>query len=601
MGNVIHAVAKIETRRKDLVPVALGQVDADLVLKGGHLIDVFSGQIRRTDVAIKGERIAYVGDVDHTIGQRTQVIDATGCHLTPGLIDAHVHIEASMVTPTQFARAVLPTGNTAVLWETLWTANMLGVRGIKYFLEETARTPLKVFAALASGVPPTSPDLVTAVHEFGADEFAELLALDQVVSLGELVLVNEIFQGDSRVHEHIQLALDLGKRVDGSAPDFARKELAAYSAAGAQSDHEAMTVADAIERIRLGMRLILREGSGFSNVAEPIKAITEHKLDPRRVCFCVDDKDIRDVVETGAIDNLVRKAIKAGIEPVIAVQMGSLNAAEYIGVDHDLGGIAPGMIADILLVDNLEDFEVRKVMVNGEIIAEDGMLTVDISPPEYPDWVSNTVRIRRVFEPDDFAYRTDKDQEAKVRVISVLPDQGISFEETELLAVENGEILLPAHSDRDLLKVAVIERHGKTASNIAKGIVKGFGFKEGAIATCIAPDINQMILVGAANEDLARAANRMVEIQGGVIICKNGELVSELPLPIAGTMSPRPYEETVPSLDQLHRAARDLGCALPSPLMTMAFVGCPAMPYLKLSDKGLVDVVAGKIVHLEVG
>lgn len=600
MGNAIYAVAKIGTRRKDLVPVALGEVDADLVLKGGHLVDVFGGQIRRADLAIKGERIAYVGDVDHTIGERTQVIDATGYFLAPGLIDAHVHIEASMVTPTQFARVVLPTGNTAVLWETLWTANTLGVRGIKFFLEEARRTPLKVFAAVASGVPPTSPHLVTSAHQFGAEEIAELLALDQVVSLGELVLVNEIFQGDPTVHGQIQLALDKGRRVDGSAPGFAQKELTAYSAAGAQSDHEAMTVRDAVERIRLGMRLILREGSGFSNVAEPIKAITEHKLDPRRVCFCVDDKDIGDVVRTGVIDNLVRKAIRAGIEPVVAVQMATLNAAEYIGVDHDLGGIAPGMIADILLVDNLEDFVVQRVIVNGETIAEGGVLTVDISPPEYPDWVSKTVRTRRDFTPDDFACRTSKAKETRVRVISVLPDQGISFEEIEFLAVENGEILLPTDSDRDILKVVVIERHGKTASNIAKGFVKGFGFKKGAIATCIAPDINQMILVGATNEDLARAANRMAEIQGGVIICKNGEVVAELPLPIVGIMSPRPYEETVPVLDQLHHAARDLGCALPSPLMTMAFVGCPAMPYLKLSDKGLVDVVAGRIVPLEV-
>jgi adenine deaminase len=348
------------------------------------------------------------------------------------------------------------------------------------------------------------------------------------------------------------------------------------------------------------MRLVLREGSSFENLSEPIKAITEHGLDPRRVCFCVDDKDVWDVVETGTIDNLVRKAIKAGVEPVVAVQMATLNAAEYIGVDRDIGGIAPGMVADIVLVDSLEDFRARKVIANGEIIAVDGMLTIDISSPEYPEWITNTVRIRRVFTPDDFVYRTEKDEEASVRVIAVLPDQGVSFEEVEVLPVENGEILLPTDSTRDILKVVKIERHGKTAPNIAKGFVKGFGFKAGAFATCIAPDINQMILVGADNEELARAANRMVEIQGGVIICNDGRVVAQLPLPIAGIMSPKPYEEIVPVLEQMHNTARKLGCALPSPLMTMAFVGCIAMPYLKLSDKGLVNVVPGEIVSLEV-
>ena len=589
---------KTRVSREDLVSVALGKKDADLVIKNGQLIDVFSGEIRPADVAIKGERIAFVGEADHTIGEKTTVTDAAGLFLSPGLMDAHVHIEASMVTPTEFARAVLPRGNTSVNWETLWTANVLGVEGIELLLKECNRTPLKFFATAAEGVPCASPDLITSAQEFSLNDLGGMLEWEQIVGLGEVVLFNEVLQNDPKVHQQIELALKRGKTVDGSFPRFKVRNLNAFVAAGIQSDHEAITLDEAIERIRLGMRLVIREGSSMRNLTELIKVIAEKNLNSRRCCFCVDDKDIREIAQEGLIDDLVRKAIKAGVDPVVAIQMASLNPAEYFGVDRDLGGIAPGRIADILLIDDLENFSVQTVIVNGKIIARSGNLVTEITPTTYPDWMVNTVRLKRAISPDDFVFKTDKEQETQVHVLKVFREQIISVEETETLTVKDGEIL--PYPTKDILKMAVVERHGKTAPNIAQGFVRGFGLREGAIASSISPDIHQIVVVGINNTDMATAVNRLVELQGGIAICSNGEILAELCLPVGGLMSQEPYEQAIADLEVLSNVAQEIGCALPSPFMTLAFAACPTLTEFKLSDKGLIDICAGKLVPLEI-
>ncbi|MDJ0649861.1 MAG: adenine deaminase [Xenococcaceae cyanobacterium MO_188.B19] len=588
----------MEVSREDLVNVALGKKNADLVIKNGQLIDVFSGEIRPADVAIKGERIAFVGEADHTIGEKTTVIDATGYFLSPGLMDAHVHIEASMVTPTEFARVVLPRGNTSVNWETLWTANVLGVEGIKLLLEECNRTPLKFFATAAEGVPCASTDLITSAQEFSLDDLGRMLEWEKIVGLGEVVLFNEVLKNDPKVHQQIELALKRGKTVDGSSPGFKGKNLNAYVAAGIQSDHEAITLDEAIERIRLGMRLVIREGSSMRNLTELIKVIAEKKLNSRRCCFCVDDKDIREIAQEGLIDDLVRKAIKAGVDPVVAIQMASLNPAEYFGVDRDLGGIAPGRIADILLINDLENFSVQTVIVNGKIIAQSGKLVTEITPTTYPNWMVNTVRLKRAVTPDDFILKTDREQKTQVHVLKVFREQIISVEETETLTVKDGEIL--PDPTKDILKIAVIERHGKTAPNIAQGFVRGFGLKEGAIASSISPDIHHIVVVGINNIDMAKAVNRLVEIQGGIAICNKGEILADLCLPVGGLMNPDPYEKAIADLEILSNVAQKIGCDLPSPFMTLAFSACPTLTEFKLSDKGLIDICAGKLVGLEV-
>ncbi len=590
------------TPAEELVRTALGQEPADLVIRGGQLVDVFSGSIRPADVALKGERIALVGDVSRTFGRKTRVIDAAGMYLAPGLIDAHVHIEASMVSPTQFARSALVRGNTTILWETLWTGNILGKDGIRFFLEEVNRTPLKVFAAAASGVPSITSRLATPGHEFSLQDLDELLAMDQVATLGEVVYLAEVLGGDAHIHNAIRQALARRKQVDGSGAGFDEFQLAAYAASGVRADHEAVNAVEAINRIRNGMWLVIREGSGFCNLQETIQAITRHKVSPRRVCFCVDDKDINDVLQTGSIDYMVREAIKAGVDPVTAVQMGSLNAAEYLRLDQRVGGIAPGMIADILLVQDLEDFRAHKVIANGELVAVDGKLCQEIRPPKYPPRIRRTVHVGRRLTEGDFICRTKKSGSVRVRAIRVLADPTFCYEEIETLPVVDGRIELPADPGRDVIRIAMIERHGKTRSpNIGLGFTRGFGIRGGAVASCIAPDINQIILIGDNTGDMAQAANRIVALQGGIVVCKQGRVLAELALPVAGVMSDKPYEEVVPLVEKMNEAVRDLGCALPAPLMTLGFAGgVGGMPYLKISDKGLVDIMGSKLVPLEV-
>lgn len=586
--------------REELVNVALGKLTADLVIKNGQLIDVFSGEIRAADVAIKGERIAFVGeDASHTVGENTLVIDASGYFLSPGLMDTHVHIEASMVTPAQFARAVLPRGNTAVNWETLWTANVMGVKGIEQLLEECNRTPLKFFATAAEGVPCASPDLVTPAHNFSLEDIDKLLAREKIVGLGEVVLFNEVLQNHPKVHQQIQLALQKGKTVDGSVPGFKGRNLNAYVAAGAQSDHEAITLDEAIERIRLGLRLVIREGSSMRNLMDLIKVITDKKLNSRRCCFCVDDKDIREIAQEGLIDDLVRKAIKAGVDPVVAIQIAALNPAEYFGLDRELGSIVPGKIADILLIKNLENFVVDTVIVNGKIVAQAGKLVVELPETTYPDWILQTVKLKRAMTTDDFVCKTSRETEAQVHALKVFGEQIISVEQTVTLAVQNGEILPDIH--QDILKMSVIERHGKTAApNIGRGFVKGFGLKQGAIASSISPDIHQIVVVGVENQDMATAVNRLVELQGGIVIVADGKILAELSLPVGGLMSQKAYEEVIKDLDRLSEVAQVIGCDLPSPFMTLAFAACPTLTEFKLSDKGLIDICAGKLMPLEI-
>lgn len=592
---------QIQTRvsRAELVDVALGRAAADIIIENGRLIDVYSGEIRAASVAIKGERIAYVGDdASHTKGAHTEVIDAAGYHLSPGLMDAHVHIEASMVTPTQFARALLPRGNTAVLWETLWTANVLGMAGIEQLLHECHLTPLKFFATAASGVPCASPDLVTPAQVFSDSDISRLLARDDVVGLGEVVLFNEALRNEADIRRKIDLALQQGKTVDGSVPGFADRRLNAYAAAGVQSDHEAITLDEAVERIRLGMRLVIREGSSMRNLAELIRIATERRLSTRRCCFCVDDKDIREILREGLVDQLVRQAIRGGVDPVQAVRMATLNPAEYFGLERDLGGIAPGRIADILLVSDLDDFSVDMVLASGRVVARAGQLVVDLPPAPCPDWMLKTVRLARAILPDDFACRSDRQQQTRVRALRVFGEQIVSVEQVATLAVHGGEILPDV--GRDLLRLAVIERHGKTtAPNIGMGFVTGFGLRRGAIASSISPDIHQIVTVGVDKADMAQAVARLAELQGGIVVVAEGRVLAELALPVAGLMTARPYEQVIAELGRLSEAAAALGCRLPSPFMTLAFAACPTLTELKLSDRGLIDVRSGRLLPLE--
>lgn len=584
-------------RREDLVSTALGEDKADVVITNGSIVNVASGEIYKTDVAIRGERIALVGNADHTIGDLTKKIDARGIFLIPGLIDCHIHIEASLVTPTEFARVVLPRGNTTVVVNPSWTANVLGLRGVKLIVEEAERIPLKIFLDASSCVPLAPNYLLTPGYEFGVAEIREMLSWDSVVGLGEVNDFHRVLIGDKVIHSEIQATFKAGKIVNGNAPKMIGNELNAYLAAGIQSDHEAISVEEAVERLRCGVRLIIRQGSSEHNLEDLIQVVTKRKLDSRHCCFCTDDKHLRDLTEEGLIDHAVRLAIKAGVNPITAIQMATLNAAEHIGLDRELGSISPGKIADILFIEDLEKLQIKRVMVDGQVIANNGKLLISMPNSSYPKWALKTFHVKRKLKPADLSIKTKRCGNVRVWVIKVVEGQVISERIIETLNVEKGEVI--PDLDKDVIKVAVVERYGKTEPNIGKGFTKGFTLRSGAFGSSISTDTHHIVAVGTNDVDITKVVNRVAEIQGGIVISKNGTVIDELKLPFAGVMSLKPYEEIVKDLGKLHENAKNLGCRLKSPFMTLSFMANPSLPELKLSDKGLM-YMSERIIPLEV-
>jgi adenine deaminase len=387
-----------------------------------------------------------------------------------------------------------------------------------------------------------------------------------------------------------------GKITNGNAPEMMGKELAAYIAAGIHSDHEVATVEQGAERLRAGIRLVIRQGSSEKNLRSVIGVVTKKKLDHRHCCFCTDDKNVLDLVEEGLVDGAVRAAIAEGLDPVKAVQIATLNAAEHIGIDRELGSISPGKIADILLVDDLSRFSAEVVLVGGEVVARDGKIVIPIEAEQYPRWAHKTINVRRGITHDDLRYITKATGRVKVWVMKFVEGQITSEAIKEDLQVEAGEIMPDV--SRDIIKAIVVERYGRTPPNIGRGFVTGFGLNSGAIASSVSADTHHLSCVGTDDHDTATALNRVIELQGGIVIAEGGAIRSELPLPILGFTSDESFEVIARKLGELNAFAKRLGCELSSPFMTLSFLGNPSIPALKLSDKGLM-LMSSKIVPLE--
>jgi len=584
------------TSREDLVSVALGNDKADLIVQGGTLVNVATSETYQADLAVKGERIAIVGNVEHTRGDFTEVVDARGKYLVPGLIDAHFHIESAMVSPWEFARIVLPRGNTTVVVDPSWTANVMGIRGVKLLLDQAKGCPARILIDAPSCVPLAPHELISAGNEFGVEEIEEMLSWDNVVALGEMNDYKRVLSREYRVHSEIRAAMRARKITNGNAPRLMGSELAAYIAAGIHSDHEATTLEEGIERLRLGIRLVIRQGSSESNLRALVGVVTKENLDHRHCCFCTDDKNVLDLMEEGLVDNSVRLAISEGLDPMAAIQMATLNAAEHIGIDGELGSLSPGKIADMLVVDDLSRFYAALVVAGGKIVARDGELVTPIQPEQYPSWTRNTIRVRRRITPNDVACRTKASGTVKVWVMKVTEGQ-ITCEATKhSLSVKDGKIL--PDTSRDIIMAVVVERYGRTPPNIGRGFVSGFGLKSGAIASSVSADSHHLTSVGTNNDDVASALNRVIELQGGIVVMEKGTIVAELHLPVLGFLSVEKSEVVARSLRTLNEAARKLGCELSSPFMTLSFLANPGIPELKLSDKGLM-LMSERIVPLE--
>ncbi len=581
---------------QELAAAATGKIPADTVIRGGKVINVFTGEILNWDIAIKGDRIATVGDVNHTIGQSTQVIDATGHYLSPGFLDGHVHVESSMVTVTQFARAVLPLGTTGIFMDPHEIANVLGVEGVRLMVEEGLHLPLKVLATMPSCVP-AAPGFEDAGAVFGPDEIAKAMNWPGICGLGEMMSFPGVLAGDPKVHGELKATLEAHKPITGhySMPgEF--QGLAAYTAAGIRSDHEAVLKEDALNRLRLGMYTKMREGSAWHDVAATVKSLTETGIDSRRAVLVSDDVHPETLLSIGHLNHVVRRAINEGLNPIKAIQAVTINCAECFGMDQELGAIAPGRFADILFLKDLAKVDIDKVMVDGHIIAQEGRLLVDLPAVEYPEFARNSVHLQQPLNSTHFRVTVPADRTSiQVRVMEIIEASVLTKHLTTELPVVNG--VVEASVQHDLAKAAVVERHGNN-KGIGFGFVKGFGFHSGAVASTVAHDSHNLLIVGMNDEDMALAGNTLAECGGGMVAVRDGKVLALLPLPIAGLMSDRLVEDVAAQLSKVHQAWEELGCNLVSPFMTMALLSLPVLPELRLTNRGLVDTVKFRFVDL---
>ncbi len=559
------------------IKVASGEGTADLLIKNGKVVNVFSGEIEKKDVAVFGGMIVGFGDY-----RAKKIVDVKGDYLCPGLIDGHVHIESSMVTVPEFARAVLPNGTTTVVIDPHEIANVLGMRGVHFMAESARDLPLNVFVMASSCVPATSMETSGAV--LGPREIKSLLKEPWTIGLAEMMNFPGVIAGDPEVLKKIEAAK--GKRVDGHAPFLSGKGLYAYLTAGIRSDHESTTLEEAKEKLAGGMWIMAREGTTARNLKDLLPLATPGNS--RRLFFVTDDRHPKELIKEGHIDSMVRAAIKWGIDPIMAIQMATINAAEYFRLD-DLGAIAPGYRADIVTFDHLRRFRIKRVFKDGVMVAVGGKMPARFRQHARPSGIKGSVRIRPL-RKDAFLLRSNQ---PLAKVIQMIPHQIVTQKVMKEVVLRDGV----AHPNvrEDILKIAVVERHHGTG-NIGLGFVRGFGLKGGAIGSTVAHDSHNLVIVGTNDDDMLKVASVIKEMGGGLTVVSNGKVLASLALPIAGLMTEISVPDANVRLEALHKATGALGCKLPDPFMPLSFLSLPVIPELKITDKGLVDVIQFKIV-----
>lgn len=584
---------------KTLTAVAQGQAQAETVIKGARLINVCTAEIQdNVDVAISQGRIAYIGCADHCIGPKTHVIDAQGQYIAPGFMDGHIHVESSMMGVGEYARAVIPHGTTGIYMDPHEICNVLGLDGVKIMNEDAKRTPLKTMITTPSCVPAV-PGFEDTGSFIGPRDIAETMEWSSVVGLGEMMNFPGILAGSDHAHDEVGETLKAGKIVTGhySMPETDRG-LNAYIAAGIRCCHESTRPEDILAKMRLGMYAQLRYGSAWKDLPTLAEAITGHDIDTRFATLVSDDTHPHTLVAEGHIDHIVRSAIALGIDPICAIQMVTINCAQCFQMDHDLGSITPGKCADIVLLNNLEDLQVTRVLIDGDIVAENGQVTFELEPFVFPEWVTHSMHVGLDITPETFqisAPAAASRDTACIRTIEIIPSKVGTFESHINLPIVDG--YLESDTNLDVLKTFVFERHHKTAT-FGFGFVKGFGIKRGAMASTVAHDAHNLLVVGTNDADMAFAANTLIACGGGMVVVADGEILGLVELPIAGLMNSLSAVEMSEKVHNVERAWDEIGCTMSSPFMTMALIPLACLPQLRLTNRGLVDCTTFTFVDL---
>jgi len=576
---------------KELIKAGIGEIKADLVLRNCNIVNVNTKEILEGDLAIYKGYLVGIGSVEDQIGNTTKIIDLKGKYVSPGLIDGHVHFESSMVTLSQFARLALRHGTTCVIIDPHEIANVLGKKGIEIIIREAKSLDLEVKLLVSSCVPATN--LETEASKIGLEEVQELLKEEAVIGLGEVMDYPSVISASQEKIGMIEETLKRKKVVDGHAPTLSGKELFGYLCSGISSDHESITFEEGLEKARLGMKVMLRDGSAASCISDFIPKLIDSNIYLDNFFFVSDDKHPEDLIN-GYMDSTVKKAIDLGLDPIQAIAMCTINTAKHFRIDSEVGSISIGKKANLIVLDNIAEFKINKVFVNGKLINKE----IETHKIKYPREVFNTIKYKEI-SPSDLCLSSNK-KEAKVNVIEVIPNQIFTEWSIDELEVRNG-IIYPS-PDQDILAICVIERHGKKVRRyaIGKGFVKGFGLKEGAFGTSVAHDSHNVVIVGTNFEDMALCANKIKALQGGIVISKNNKIIDFLALPYAGILSPDPVEEVIKKLKSLHKNIKEMGCRLESPFLVLSFLALPVIPRLKLTDLGLVDVEKFGIIDVVV-
>ena len=583
---------------RTMARVAMGVQKAETVIKNARLVNVCTAEIQEgIDVAIAEGRIALVGDASHCIGPETKVIDASGQYIAPGFMDGHIHVESSMISVGEYAKAVVPCGTTGIFMDPHEICNVCGKDGVRIMIEDAKRSPLKAMSNAPSCVPAVAgfEDTGAAIR---ADDIREMMTWDGIMGLGEMMSFPNVISAEENIHAELAETLKSDNIITGhfSIPDTGAA-LNAYIASGIRCCHESTRAEDALAKMRLGMYAMLREGSAWHDLQEVSKAITEHKVDSRFATMISDDTHPHTLVANGHLDHIVRRAVSFGIDFVTAIQMVTLNCAQCFQMDHELGSITPGKCADIVFIDNEKDIRVTRVLIDGDVVAENGKLTIDLPKSELPAWALDTMHVGETITPETFKVHTDKVGTATVRAIEIIPVHVGDYERHVELKVENGE--LKSDVEQDVLKTFVFERHNKTGKH-GVGFVKGFHVKCGAMASTVAHDAHNLLVVGTNDEDMALAANTLIQCGGGECIVQNGKVLGCVPLPFAGLMNTKSAEEMDELVENLGKAWETIGCDIQSPFMTMALIPLACLPELRLTDRGLVDCTTFSFADLEV-